>query len=179
VGRLPSGRIVTALGDTAMVLDPVSGQGANNGSKMAQNLVACVREHGDRPYDEAFMAATFDRFYARHGHGSNTFTSVLLGSIPDAAKELLIAQYGSDGTGDNGRQAIADAFTHNFNDPATLTETVQDLSLARAFITRTTGKSWVRAAIAGRLAIASGQIRQKLGLPPKHPAAPVHLALPA
>ena len=39
VGKLPSGRIVTPLGDTAMALDPVGGQGANNGNKMARNLV--------------------------------------------------------------------------------------------------------------------------------------------
>jgi 2-polyprenyl-6-methoxyphenol hydroxylase-like FAD-dependent oxidoreductase len=176
VGRLPSGRIVTPLGDTAMVLDPITGQGANNGSKMAQNFVECVIEHGDRPFDAAFMTDTFDRFYARHGHASNTFTSLLLGAMTDAGKELLIAQYGSDGTGSDGRQAVADAFVDNFDDPAMLTEALQDVRLAREFITRTTGKSWIRSAIMGRLAIAGGQIRQMLGLPPKHPTAHLQLA---
>jgi 2-polyprenyl-6-methoxyphenol hydroxylase-like FAD-dependent oxidoreductase len=179
VGRLPSGRIVTPLGDTAMALDPIAGQGANNGSKMAQNLVEGVIEQGEKPFDAAFLTRTFDRFYARHGHASNTFSSLLLGSITDAAKEVLIAQYGSNGIGDDGRQAIADAFAGNFDDPMTLTATLQDVRLAREFIARTTGKSWVRSAFAGRLAIAVGQIRQMLGLPPKHPTAPAQLPLAA
>jgi 2-polyprenyl-6-methoxyphenol hydroxylase-like FAD-dependent oxidoreductase len=46
VGKLPSGRLVTCLGDTAMALDPIAGQGANNGNKMARNLVECVVAQG-------------------------------------------------------------------------------------------------------------------------------------
>src|SRR5262249_51237331 len=40
VGRLPSGRVVMPLGDTAMSLDPIGGQGANLGNKFARHIVA-------------------------------------------------------------------------------------------------------------------------------------------
>jgi hemoglobin-like flavoprotein len=36
VGMLPSGRVVMPVGDTSMTFDPIGGQGANNGSKMAR-----------------------------------------------------------------------------------------------------------------------------------------------
>ncbi len=67
VGRLPSGRIVTPLGDTAMALDPVGGQGANNGNKMARNLVESIVARKDQPFDAQWMTETFERFYARYG----------------------------------------------------------------------------------------------------------------
>jgi Styrene monooxygenase A putative substrate binding domain/NAD(P)-binding Rossmann-like domain len=170
VGRLPSGRIVAPLGDTAMSLDPIGGQGANNGTKMARNLVECIVAHGDRPFDEAFLTATFEAFYRRHGEPTYTFNNLLLEPVTDAAKELLIAQYGCDGTGDGGRQRIADAFAANFIDPRELTPIFQDMGRVREFIEKCTGRSWVRSAAAGRLAIARGQLRQLLGRDPGHPS---------
>jgi hypothetical protein len=175
VGRLPSGRIVTPLGDTAMTLDPIAGQGANNGSKMVQNLIESVIAHGDRPFDVAFLTATFDRFYARHGYASDMLTNIMLEPPGDAAVEILTAQYGSTGIGTDGRQAIADAFIENFNDPALLSPILKDTRLARAFITEKTGKSWIRSAITGRLAIGVSQARQALGLPAKLPSASMPL----
>ncbi|HEX2573964.1 MAG TPA: styrene monooxygenase/indole monooxygenase family protein [Polyangia bacterium] len=171
VGRLPSGRIVTPLGDTAMSLDPVAGQGANSGSKMARNLVESVIAHGDRPFDAAWMQATFEKFYRRHGRAIYRFSHMLLEPITPAAREFLIAQYGSDGTGDNAQQRLANDFVLNFNDPAYLTPVLDDLDAARRHITRATGRSWFHAALTGRLAIARRQLRQKLGLAPLHPAA--------
>jgi 2-polyprenyl-6-methoxyphenol hydroxylase-like FAD-dependent oxidoreductase len=174
VGRLPSGRVVTPIGDTAMSLDPIGGQGANNGTKMARNLVECVAAHGDRPFDEAFLTATFESFYRRHGGPTYTFNNVLLEPLTDAGKELLIAQYGCDGTGDSARQRIADAFVANFNDPQQHTPLFQDTARVRAFIEKCTGRSWIRSAALGRLAIARAQLRQLLGRDPGHPRASPH-----
>jgi 2-polyprenyl-6-methoxyphenol hydroxylase-like FAD-dependent oxidoreductase len=58
VGRLPSGRIVTPLGDTAMALDPIGGQGANNGNKMARNLVESIIARKDLPFNAQWMTET-------------------------------------------------------------------------------------------------------------------------
>jgi 2-polyprenyl-6-methoxyphenol hydroxylase-like FAD-dependent oxidoreductase len=169
VGRLPSGRLVMALGDTAMTLDPVAGQGANNGVKLARHIVESIVAHGDLPFEAQWMNATFDDFYQRHGEMGNRFTNLLLRPMPPAARELLIAQYGSDGTGDSGPQRIANAIVNNFNDPNSLTPIMEDLGRARSFITETTGKSWVRSTLTGRLGIMRSQLRQKLGLDPRHP----------
>ncbi|WP_437677505.1 styrene monooxygenase/indole monooxygenase family protein [Sorangium sp. So ce131] len=174
VGRLPSGRIVTPLGDTAMSLDPVGGQGANSGNKMARNLVECVVAHGERPFDADWMTRTFDRFYARHGGPTDRFNNLLLAGAPAGVFHLLFAQYGSDGRADNRsrQQALANAFVNNFNDPAQLTSVVEDVGRVRAFIRQKTGRPWPLALAAGGVGVGIAQVRQRLGLPPQHPAAP-------
>lgn len=171
VGRLPSGRLVTPLGDTAMSFDPIGGQGANVGNKMARNLVESILAHEDRAFDEAWMSATFERFYARHGQASYTFNNMLLEPISPAARELLFAQYGSDGRFDNhsGTQRLANAFAENFNDPSLLTPMLQDQRLMRRFIQDVTSRSWVRAVAGGGLGIALAELRQLRGKEPNHP----------
>ena len=46
------------------------------------------------------------------------FNNILLEPITAAGKQILMAQYGSDGRarGSTGQQRIADAFIENFND---------------------------------------------------------------
>lgn len=174
VGRLPSGRLVMALGDTAMSLDPIGGQGANNGNKMARNLVECIVAHQDRPFDEAWMTDTFERFYQRHGHATSTFNNLLLEPITPAARELLIAQYGSDGRpgSQSACQLLANAFAENFNDPSLLTPLMLDPRGMRQFIERTTGQSWMRALAVGGLGVAREGLRQWRGQEPRHPRVP-------
>ncbi|HVO13608.1 MAG TPA: styrene monooxygenase/indole monooxygenase family protein [Alphaproteobacteria bacterium] len=173
VGRLPSGRLVTPLGDTAMQLDPIGGQGANNGNKMARNMVESIIARRDRPFDAPWMTETFERFYAQSGGITYTFNNILLEPITEAGKQLLIAQYGSDGRarGANGKQRIADAFIENFNDANGLTPAFMDARKAHAVIREKTGKPWLAAVAGGALGVARGQLRQKLGLAPGHPVA--------
>jgi hypothetical protein len=144
VGRLPSGRIVTPLGDTAMALDPIGGQGANNGNKMARNLVESIIARKDLPFNAQWMTETFERFYKRFGYITYTFNNILLEPITTAGKMLLIAQYGSDGRvrGASGQQRIADAFIENFNDANVLTPAFLDTQKARGDIHERTGLSW-------------------------------------
>ena len=82
VGRLPSGRIVTPLGDTAMALDPIGGQrSANNGNKMARNLSGVdYRAQGSTIRRAPWMTETFERFYARFGHITYTFNNICFSS---------------------------------------------------------------------------------------------------
>lgn len=136
---------------------------------MARNLVGRIIEHADRPFDEAFMTAAFEAFYRERGWAIYTFNNLLLEPIPDAGKQLLIAQYGSDGTGDDARQRIADAFFANFEDPRRLTATLQDAAKARAFIAESAGGSWIWPVLGGGLRVARAQIRRRLGLEPGHP----------
>ncbi|MCY1083256.1 styrene monooxygenase/indole monooxygenase family protein [Archangium lansingense] len=171
VGVLPSGRVVMALGDTAMSLDPIGGQGANNGNKMARNLVECIVAHEGRAFDAEWMTETFERFYQRHGHATYTFNNLLLEPMTAAGRDLLIAQYGSDGRFDNhsGRQLLANAFAENFNDPNLLTPMLVDPRKMHEFIAQTTGQSWLRAMAGGGLGIAREELRQLSGQAPRHP----------
>ena len=136
VGRLPSGRIVTPLGDTSMALDPIGGQGANNGNKMARNLVESIIARKDLPFDAQWMTETFERFYNRFGAITYAFNNILLEPITNAGKMLLITQYGSDGNsrGSTGQQRIADAFIENFNDANVLTSAFLEIHKAQAVI---------------------------------------------
>lgn len=63
VGRLPSGKIVLGLADAVCLNDPITGQGSNNASKAAKVYMDAIIAHGNRPFDAAFMQATFDRYW--------------------------------------------------------------------------------------------------------------------
>jgi 2-polyprenyl-6-methoxyphenol hydroxylase-like FAD-dependent oxidoreductase len=159
-GFLPSGRVVAALGDTAISYDPIAAQGANSGVKQARHLVENIVARGDRPFDSRWVTTTFDAFWNEHARHACAFNNMFLEPIPDAAKELLIAQMGSSGRADDesGAQHIADAFFANFNDPRTLTPAFTDMQRARAFIAQTTGRSWVWSAVRGRARVARNAI---------------------
>ena len=169
VGTLPSGRPVLALGDTAMHLDPIGGQGANNGNKMARNLVECIVERTDRPFDADWMRATFERFWQRNRY-TDMFNNLLLEPLPGAGKLLLIAQYGSTGRADDTspQQKLANIFCENFNDPALYTEALQDKAKVKQLIRETCGSTFWPLARGG-LGILQGQLRQAFGMSPGHP----------
>lgn len=63
VGRLPSGAAVLGLADAVCLNDPITGQGSNNASKAARVYMDAILAHGDRPFDAAFMQATFDTYW--------------------------------------------------------------------------------------------------------------------
>lgn len=172
VGRLPSGRVVTCIGDTAVHFDPLAAQGANNGTKMAKHLVECVDARGDAELDAAWMTATFDRFWAEQGAPAYALTNLMLAPMNAAARHVLVAQYGSDGVRDDGCQKLADAFAAAFADPTPLLAALADVPTARRFIRETTGKGWLPQVLGGALGIAGNQLRQLLGFAPRHPSAP-------
>ena len=156
VGTLPSGRVVTALGDTAISYDPIAAQGANSGVKQAQHLVDSIVARGQRKFDAQWMTETFDAFWNEHARLACEFNNMFLEPIPDAAKELLIAQVGSTGLleDESGPQRMANAFFANFNDPRALTPAFTDMARMRAFIAEQTGRSWMWSAVRGRARVA-------------------------
>ena len=163
VGVLPSGRIVTPLGDTAISYDPIAAQGANSGVKQARHLVESIVARGERPFDAVWMTETFDAFWHEHARPMCAFNNAFLGAMPKSAQELLIAQNGSDGLADNDspQQRIANAFFSNFNDPRELTDAFLDVRRARAFIEETTGRHWLWSAVRGRVRALLGRKRRQ------------------
>lgn len=63
VATLPSGARVLGLGDAVCLNDPITGQGANNAAKAAAVYFDAILAQGDAPFDEAWMRATFERFW--------------------------------------------------------------------------------------------------------------------
>ena len=174
VARLSSGHLVCAVGDTAMTLDPIGGQGANNGNRMVRHLTSAIVSRGEQPYDEDWLRETFEGFYARHGGVTNQFNNLLLEPLTAAGKLLLISQYGSDGAlpTRTASQRLADAIADNFSDPTRMTPAFVDTAEARRAIERIAGRSWWRSFLAGAAAVARNQLRQKLGRAPVHPGEP-------
>jgi 2-polyprenyl-6-methoxyphenol hydroxylase-like FAD-dependent oxidoreductase len=169
VGTLPSGRNVMALGDTAHSLDPIGGQGANNGNKMTQVYVDSIVQRGTLGFDATWMAATFDRFWSRHRFG-DLLNNTLLEPLPPAGRRLLMAQYGSTGRPDDEspQQRLADTFFENFNNPVLLTEAFHDEGKAKKVIRDIFG-STSRPFAKGAFGVAKGQLRQKVGMRACHP----------
>lgn len=174
VARLPSGRVVTCIGDTAIHFDPLAAQGANSGTKQARDLVAAVAARGDRPLDAAWMHATFEDFWAREGHPAYALTNLMLAPMSAAGRLVLIAQYGSDGARRDGCQALANAFADAFADPSAILAPLTDPAAARRYIADKSGQPWLRRVLAGGLGIARAQVRHRLGLTPLHPPERMH-----
>jgi 2-polyprenyl-6-methoxyphenol hydroxylase-like FAD-dependent oxidoreductase len=61
---LPSGRLVFALGDAAVLTDPITGQGSSNAAKASQVYLEAILERGALPYTRAWMEQTFERFWS-------------------------------------------------------------------------------------------------------------------
>lgn len=166
VGRLPSGRIVMPLGDTAMSLDPIAAQGANLGSKLVRHVVATIASDPDVAFDAAWMTRTFEAFWVDHGAPTVRLNNVFLEPMTPAGKLLMISQYGSDGVTDTPKQRIADAMFENFVDPRRMTDAFVDMQASRRCVSELTGHSWRREFVSGALRVGSGQLRRVFGMAP-------------
>jgi 2-polyprenyl-6-methoxyphenol hydroxylase-like FAD-dependent oxidoreductase len=168
VGRLPSGRVVMPLGDTAISLDPIGGQGANLGNKFAHHLVDAIAAAPDAAFDAGWMTRTFEAFWADHGAPTVTFNNIFLEPMTAAGKLLLISQYGSNGVSDSPKQRIADAVLENFFDPRRITNAFVDKRAARKLIAELSGQSWRRQFFGGTLRVATEQFRRVFGTGPAY-----------
>jgi len=168
VGRLASGRVVMPLGDTAISLDPITGQGANLGNKLAHHVVDAVAAAPDARFDAGWMTRTFEAFWADHGAATVTFNNLFLEPMTAAGKLLLISQYGSDGVSDSPKQRIANAVFENFVDPRRITRAFVDKHAARKLVAELSGHSWRREFLGGALRVGTEQIRRIFGLGPAY-----------
>jgi len=108
VGRLPSGRAVLGMGDVVVLNDPITGQGSNNASKCARVYMDAILERGDRGYDEAWMQATFDTYWAYAQYVAG-WTNALLQPPPPHVLQILGAA--------QQFPTLARRIANGFNDP--------------------------------------------------------------
>ena len=87
------------------------------------------------------------------------------------SKQVLIAQYGSNGVGEGPAQRIANAFVANFEDPMRCTDVIDDTGKARSFIAGQSGAAWPWQLAKGAVGVAREQARQAFGGAPRHPLA--------
>jgi 2-polyprenyl-6-methoxyphenol hydroxylase-like FAD-dependent oxidoreductase len=122
---LSNGRFALAVGDAWIVNDPVSGQGANLGSRCAFALAEEIL--ADERYDEEFCQRTEDRLWAI-AEPVVLWSNAILGPPSDEVGEVLSR------AGDDPR--IANAFTENFNRPEQMWEMSRSAEGTKAWLGR-------------------------------------------
>jgi hypothetical protein len=122
---LASGALALGMGDSVCLNDPITGQGSNNASHCAATYQAAILDHGDRPFDAAFMQAAFDSYwdYAQFVVG---WTNNMLLPPPDHIVKIL-------GTA-QANPRVAHWFVNGFNDPRNYFPTITDPGLTDAFL---------------------------------------------
>ena len=78
VARTDSGGLLVSLGDTAIAVDPIAGQGAQLGAIQVAALADALREQPGE-WDEELFTRLFDTHWERHGKPSVEATSLFLG----------------------------------------------------------------------------------------------------
>ena len=111
IAQLPSGKAAFGMADTVVLNDPITGQGSNNASKCAKIYLDAILAHGDKPYDQAWMQATFDRYwdYAQYVTG---WTNALLQPPPPHVLNIMGAA--------QGIPALSRRIANCFNEPLDL-----------------------------------------------------------
>lgn len=109
IGELPSGGRVLGMADVVVANDPITGQGANNAAKCAEFYLNSILERGDKPLDEEWMTATFERYWDYAQHVTN-WTNALLGPPPEHVLKILGTAQVND--------TVARRFVNGFSDPS-------------------------------------------------------------
>ncbi|MBB2910452.1 putative intracellular protease/amidase [Streptosporangium becharense] len=130
VATLPSGAPVLGVADVVVLNDPITGQGSNNAAKCAASYLAAILEHGERPFDAAWMERTFARYWENARHVT-AWTNALLAPPPPHVLRILDAA---------GRfPEVASRFVNGFDDPADFTGWFTDPAAAEEYLTRIGG----------------------------------------
>ncbi|MFC7740980.1 styrene monooxygenase/indole monooxygenase family protein [Nocardiopsis composta] len=108
VGRLSADSHVLGMADVVVANDPISAQGANNAARCADVYLKAILEHGDRPFDPAWMQRTFDVFW-QHAEHSARFSNLMLNPPEHVQKALGAAQT---------NPAVARRLVYGYNEPA-------------------------------------------------------------
>ncbi|WP_158562750.1 styrene monooxygenase/indole monooxygenase family protein [Marinitenerispora sediminis] len=124
-----AGKPVLGMADVVVTSDPVSGQGWNNSTYCAQVYADAFAAHRGA-YDEAFMAAAFERFWIERGQHSAVFSEMVDGfwggALPEHFGELIGAVMTN--------QTVADRWIGGFDDPADYARWMFDPAAARAYL---------------------------------------------
>ncbi|KIF67994.1 oxygenase [Streptomyces sp. AcH 505] len=130
VGQLPGGGLVLGVADVVVANDPITGQGSNSAAKCAAAYLEAIVAHGDGQFDEAWMRATFDRYWDTAQHATK-WTNAMLGVPPEHVLNLI---------GAGGQlQPVADRFANGFNDPADFENFFYEPDLTNAYLAEVSG----------------------------------------
>ncbi len=91
--KLPSGGYVLGAADVVISNDPLGAQGANSAARCAKAYLDAIVARGSQPFDQAWMQATFEGFWAASGKAATDWTTVLLtlttGPLPEHLQQVI------------------------------------------------------------------------------------------
>ncbi len=125
IARLPSGALVLGIADAVVLNDPITGQGSNNAAKSARIYLRRILDHGNKPFDAAWMQQTFDEYwnYAQFVTG---WTNAMLQPPPPHVINILVAA--------QSKPKVGKAFVNGFDDPRTFFPWLADPAEAEKFV---------------------------------------------
>jgi styrene monooxygenase A-like protein/F420-dependent NADP oxidoreductase-like protein len=106
--KLPSGKFILGMADVVVLNDPITGQGSNTASKAAKVYMNRILEHGNKPFDPAWMQQTFDSFW-NYAQWVAKWTNSLLTPPPPHILQLMGAA--------TQIPALARKIANGFNNP--------------------------------------------------------------
>ncbi len=109
VAHLPAGGLAFGMADVVVANDPITGQGSNTAAKCADAYLRAILERGDAPFDEAWMTATFEKFWAETAAAVTIWTNAMLQPLPEHVQMILGAAAGNP--------TVARRFANGFADP--------------------------------------------------------------
>jgi len=127
-GRLPSGGLVMAVGDTAITFDPICGQGGNFANRSAKFVADQITAHGDRKFDEVWMTKVNYLLWAVYGKNQCFLNNTFLQQLSPAAQLVVDTACSNDDAGD--------AFYYGFPHPESIVPALSDMNVAKAFAAR-------------------------------------------
>ncbi|HKI06733.1 MAG TPA: styrene monooxygenase/indole monooxygenase family protein [Thermoanaerobaculia bacterium] len=107
-GRLRTGKHVMAMGDVAIVNDPISGTGANDAVRQADRMTRAIVERNGRAFDKDWMEDVFEGYYQERGRYTMEFTRLMTGPMTEPLWKVLQGAAQSPG--------VAHTFANMFND---------------------------------------------------------------
>jgi 2-polyprenyl-6-methoxyphenol hydroxylase-like FAD-dependent oxidoreductase len=125
VGKLPAGGRVLGMADVVVANDPITGQGANNAAHCAAIYLQQILDHGDRPFDEAWMRQTFEAYWAYAGPVTE-FTNAMLGEMPEHVQRILATAAVNP--------TVAARFSHGYAHPDDFQHWLMDPAKADAYL---------------------------------------------
>jgi hypothetical protein len=125
IATLPSGAKVVGMADVVVLNDPACGQGANNASAHADVMHRLIADHGEAPFDDAFMQRSFDEFWS-YAQWPTAFTNALISPLPSHVLQFMGAA--------TQLQEVANRFINTFDDPTDAPNYLFDAAACESFL---------------------------------------------
>lgn len=126
-GKLPSGKVVMAIGDVVILNDPILAQGLNGASKLSRFIAQKIASDPKAVFNEEWINETFEAYWAKAKY-NNYITNSMLGEPEPHQKLLMFAA--------SQNQEIANTIVNGFGEAHTLYPWFGDAAEAQKFLAK-------------------------------------------